>query len=64
MNDIEPFRIAIPDEDLRDLQARLRATRWPDGWPDPGWSYGVDGAFLRDLCRYWAEEYDWRDARK
>ena len=60
MNDIEPFRIAIPDEDLRDLQARLRATRWPDGWPDPGWSYGVDGAFLRDLCRYWAEEYDWR----
>jgi microsomal epoxide hydrolase len=32
----------------------------PNGWPDPGWSYGVDGAFLRDLCRYWAEEYDWR----
>jgi epoxide hydrolase len=61
MSPIEPFRIAIPDEDLHDLRARLRATRWPEGWADPQWSYGVDGAFLRDLCRYWAEEYDWRE---
>jgi pimeloyl-ACP methyl ester carboxylesterase len=24
------------------------------------WSQGVPLAYLRDLCRYWAEEYDWR----
>ena len=32
----------------------------PRAGPIPAWSYGVDGAFLRDLCRYWADEYDWR----
>ena len=60
MSDIEPFRIAIPETDLDDLRARLRATRWPDTWSDPGWTYGVDGAFLRDLCDYWADGFDWR----
>jgi epoxide hydrolase len=58
--DIQPFRIAVADEDIADLRARLRGTRWAETWPDPEWSYGVDPNFLRDLCRYWAEEYNWR----
>jgi pimeloyl-ACP methyl ester carboxylesterase len=60
VSDIEPFRICVPDQELADLRARLQATRWPVGWPDPSWGYGVDLRFLRDLCRYWAEDYDWR----
>jgi pimeloyl-ACP methyl ester carboxylesterase len=60
MTGIEPFRIAVPDDDIADLRARLAATRWAETWPDPEWAYGVDPGFLRDLCRYWAEEYDWR----
>ena len=59
-SEIEAFRIAVPDEDLADLRARLRATRWPETWADPEWAYGIDHAFLRDLCRYWADDYDWR----
>ena len=27
---IEPFELHIPDADLKDLQRRLAATRWPD----------------------------------
>ena len=57
---IEPYRIAVTDDDIVDLQSRLRATRWPETWADPAWGYGVDTSFLRDLCRYWADEYDWR----
>jgi pimeloyl-ACP methyl ester carboxylesterase len=60
MTDIERFRIAVPDEDLAELRARLHATRWSDTWADPDWAYGVDPGFLRDLCGYWAEQYDWR----
>jgi epoxide hydrolase len=57
---IEPFRIAVPDDELDDLRGRLRATRWPDQLPDAGWSYGTDLDYLRPLARYWADEYDWR----
>ena len=55
-----PFRIDIPDADLADLRERLRRTRWPETETVDGWAQGVPLAFLRDLCAYWAEGYDWR----
>jgi hypothetical protein len=32
-NEIRPFRIDIPEQDLDDLRDRLRRTRWPDEYP-------------------------------
>ncbi len=55
-----PFRIDIPDAELTDLRDRLRRTRWPDEEPVADWSQGVPLAYLRELCTYWMEEYDWR----
>jgi pimeloyl-ACP methyl ester carboxylesterase len=58
--EITPFTIAVPDEALEDLRDRLRRTRWPEPATIPGWSQGVPLDYLRDLCGYWASEYDWR----
>ena len=55
-----PFRIDIPDSVLDDLRERLDRTRWPDAIPDTGWDYGADVAYVRELCDYWRNEYDWR----
>lgn len=55
---IEAFSPAVSDGDLRDLSSRLRATRWPEPATDPGQGVALDE--LQGLCRYWAEEYDWR----
>ena len=55
-----PFRIDIPDTELTDLRDRLQRTRWPDEEPVTDWSQGVPLAYLRELCTYWATEYDWR----
>jgi len=60
MSDITPFRVSIPAAVLEDLQRRLVATRWPDSVEGAGWDYGTDLDFMRDLCAYWAEGYDWR----
>jgi pimeloyl-ACP methyl ester carboxylesterase len=61
MNDtMEPFRIEVGDDELADLRARLRNTRWAEPETVDDWSQGVPSAYLRELCRYWAEEYDWR----
>ncbi|MFI0417623.1 epoxide hydrolase family protein [Spongiactinospora sp. 9N601] len=59
-NDIRPFRIDVPQADLDDLVDRLGRTRWPDGVPSTNWTRGVPLGYLRDLARYWAEEFDWR----
>lgn len=55
-----PFKIAVPDAVLEDLEARLRLTRWPGAVQGAGWEYGIDTATLRPLVDYWAEDFDWR----
>lgn len=56
----EPYRIRIPDDVLKDLKARVRNTRWPDQLEGTGWDYGTDTAYLKQLCAYWADGFDWR----
>jgi pimeloyl-ACP methyl ester carboxylesterase len=57
---IEPFRIEVANADLDELRTRLRNTRWPDQEPVDDWSQGVPLRWLEQLCRRWADEYDWR----
>jgi pimeloyl-ACP methyl ester carboxylesterase len=54
------FPIAVPEAHLRDLRERLERTRWPEPETVQDWSQGLPLAYVRDLCRYWAEDYDWR----
>jgi epoxide hydrolase len=58
--EITDYRIAVPAEDLSDLHTRLRQTRWPERETVEDWSQGVPLAYLRELCDYWADGYDWR----
>jgi microsomal epoxide hydrolase len=58
--DAAPFTIDVPDEVLVDLRARLEATRWPATLPGVGWDDGTDVDWLRELCEYWRDGYDWR----
>ena len=42
-----------------DLRQRSEQTRWPD---DPGpadWEHGADTGYLKELVRYWKDEFDW-----
>jgi epoxide hydrolase len=59
-DEVSPFRIEIPEEDLRDLRERLARTRWPDPETVEDWSQGVPLAYMRELCAHWADGYDWR----
>jgi pimeloyl-ACP methyl ester carboxylesterase len=58
--EIVSFLIDVPEAELTDLRQRLRQTRWPEPELVPDWSQGVPLAYLRDLCGYWADGYDWR----
>lgn len=57
---IHPFRIAASDEALADLERRLDATRWPERETVADWAQGIPLAYVQDVCRYWASDYDWR----
>ncbi len=57
-----PFRVRFPEADLEDLRDRLRRTRWPEDETVDDWSQGVPATYLREICAYWADTYDWRAA--
>jgi pimeloyl-ACP methyl ester carboxylesterase len=57
---IRPFTVEIPEADLRELRARIAATRWPDKEAVEDDSQGVPLALMQDLARYWLTEHDWR----
>ncbi|WP_207907858.1 epoxide hydrolase N-terminal domain-containing protein [Sinorhizobium americanum] len=42
------------------LQCRIKATRWPEKETVSVESQGVRLETLRELARYWLEQYDWR----
>lgn len=62
---IEPFTPPFSQAAIDDLHARLDRTRWideirSDEIPGSGWQYGFNLEFLKDLCRYWRNDFDWR----
>jgi pimeloyl-ACP methyl ester carboxylesterase len=61
---IEPFAIEIPQAKLDDLARRLSNVNWAPEIANADWRYGANGAYLRELVRYWRERYDWRAAEK
>jgi pimeloyl-ACP methyl ester carboxylesterase len=59
-DEVRPFRVEIAEAALDDLRQRLARTRWPEAETVADWSQGVPRGYLRELCRYWADGYDWR----
>ncbi|KAF8527055.1 epoxide hydrolase [Gautieria morchelliformis] len=59
-----PFQIHVPEERLVRLKRKLEDYELPekDIVDDAGWSYGVSLEWVKELRKYWLDEYDWRKA--
>jgi epoxide hydrolase len=61
---VEPFQIKLAEEVLVDLKRRLTEVHWPDEVVDAGWDYGTPLGYLKELCEYWPEGFDWREQER
>ena len=55
-----PFTVAVAQSEIEELRARLGRAQWPEPIPGTGWEHGIDVHWLRSLCSYWADGFDWR----
>jgi hypothetical protein len=62
-DEVIPFRVDVPEASLADLRERLRRTRWPEPETVDDWSQGTPLAYVRELCQYWLQEYEWPAAQ-
>ncbi len=61
---IRPFKISVPEADLKDLRQRILASKWPKKETVNDATQGVQLATMKKLAHYWATEYDWRKVEK
>jgi pimeloyl-ACP methyl ester carboxylesterase len=59
-NEIIPFKVDIPEDNLIDLRQRIANTRWPYQELVSDRSQGVQLKTMQALARYWVNDYDWR----
>lgn len=61
------FRVDVPQEVLERIRQRVASYRW-NALPEvPGagdWRSGPPVAFMRELCAYWVDGYDWREQER
>ena len=57
---IHPFRLEAPDKVLDRIRTRVAEYSWHEMPDDGGWAYGTNLDYMRELCAYWLDEYDWR----
>src|SRR5262245_56183945 len=55
---ISTFDVEVPEEQIDDLRRRIAETRWPGNELVEDASQGVQLALLKEIARYWAEDYD------
>ena len=60
MASIEPFQVDISKDVIDNVLKKVIAFPWELMADDDGWKYGTNLAYMRELCRYWVEEFDWR----
>lgn len=56
---LTPTRIDVPQAELDDVHERLSRTRFTDELGTDG-AYGTPVSTVRELVRYWLEDFDWR----
>ncbi|MGC1426965.1 MAG: epoxide hydrolase N-terminal domain-containing protein, partial [Albidovulum sp.] len=57
---ITPFHIHVPEETLADIHQRVKRYPWHEMPDDGGWDYGTNMDYLKELCAYWVDGFDWR----
>ena len=60
MTSSRPFHVDIADETIEEIRTRVADYPWHEMPEDGGWEYGANLDYMKELCSYWVNEFDWR----
>ena len=61
---LQPFQFCVADDELESVANRVATYPWHEMPDDGGWDYGTNLEYLRELCAYWVNDFDWRAQEK
>ena len=56
----EAYQFRIPDAELMRILCRVDEFPWHEMPDDGGWDYGTNLDYMKELCDYWVNKFDWR----
>lgn len=57
---VTPFKSYVPEDVLQSILSRVASYPWHEMPDDGGWNYGANLDYMKELCDYWVNEFDWR----
>ena len=54
-----PFEVSVPRETIQAISSRVAAFPWHEMPDDGGWEYGTNLDYMKELCTYWVNDFDW-----
>ena len=60
MSILKTFKIDVCQKDLNFIYKKVSEYPWHEMPSDGGWQFGANIDFMKDLCKYWVEQFDWK----
>ena len=61
---IKPFKVEIPEENLKSIYSKVQNYQWHEMPSDGGWEYGTNLDYMKEFTEYWTSKFDWRKTEK
>ena len=57
---VKPFKVDISDQIIKDIYDKVKKYPWHEMPKDGGWEYGTNLDYMKEISKYWVNEFDWR----
>ena len=57
---VHSFSVDVSDETLDRTRTQVAGYPWHEMPDDGGWAHGTNLDYMKELCAYWIDEFDWR----
>ena len=61
---IKPFKVEISEENLKKIYSKVKNYPWHEMPTKGGWVYGTNLPYMKNLCKYWVNKFDWKTHEK
>ena len=60
MSILKTFKIDVCQRDLNFIYKKVSEYPWHEMPSDGGWQFGANIDSMKDLCKYWVKQFDWK----
>ena len=57
---IKDFKINVSDDQISNINSKIKNYPWSSIEDMDGWIHGTNKNYLKELCKYWVSDFDWK----